>query len=141
MFRIPKNCPERISSEVRAAFSLYWHDLSSCLNHLRIAVELLLTDMGINRYAKKKDGRRSRLSLHKRIDLARSKQPKLIDLCDDLLAVKWLGNEGSHPGDVTRGAVFDALDILEHVLRERFDKPRSAIAKISKAINRRKGPR
>jgi hypothetical protein len=34
--------------------------------------------------------------------------------------VKWLGNIGSHPGEVERDTVFDAFDILEFILVERF---------------------
>jgi hypothetical protein len=141
IFRIPKNCPDKICVVIRSAFSLHWNDLGSCLNRIRIAIELMLTEMGIKRYTKKQGGGRILLSLHSRIDALRKKQPKLNSLCDALLAIKWLGNEGSHPGEVAQEDVFDALDILEHVLVDRFEKPHSVIAKMSREINRKKGSR
>jgi hypothetical protein len=143
LFRLPPNCPEQIVQQVRAAFSLYWCDLGSCLNHLRAAVELLLDEMEIERFLKK-DGRETRISLHARIDILRSRHPKLSSMCDQLTAVKWLGNVGSHVddgGEITHDTVFDAFDILEYVLRERFENTHRFVAKISEEIIKNKGPR
>jgi len=140
MFRVPKACPEEIRAELRAAFSLYWSNLGSCLNRQRVAVELLLTHMRVPKRAKKKDGGMFDLTLHARIELLGSKK-KHASLCESLFAVKWLGNEGSHPGDVKRKTVFDAFDMLEHVLVERFENPRRAIVKLTNSINKNKGSR
>jgi hypothetical protein len=40
---------------------------------------------------------------------------------------------------VTHEVVFDAFDILDYVLRERFEKAQSVVARMSSAINRNKG--
>jgi hypothetical protein len=139
LLRLPQGCTKDIQTEVRPAFALYWCDLNSCLNHIRTAVDLLLTEMGVKRFPK--NGRRKPLTLHSRIETLRKKQQKLSSLCDSLLAVKWLGNEGSHSGEVTSSDVLDAFDILEYVLQERFANSHSIIAKLSRVINKRKGPR
>jgi hypothetical protein len=66
LFRLPAKCPEEIVQQVRSAFSLYWCDKHSCLNRLRGVVELILTEMEIDRLTEK-DGRRTVIPLHSRI--------------------------------------------------------------------------
>lgn len=141
MIRIPERCPKPIADEVRAAFGLFWLDHSSALNRIRIAIELLLTKMGVKRHGQKSGGGRTRLSLDSRIAILRSKKPKLTWLCDQLLAVKHLGNAGSHPGDVQIKDVFDGFDILEQILNDTYSNDASLLAKMVRQINKRKGPR
>jgi hypothetical protein len=107
------------------------------MNRLRIAVEMLLTEMRVPRFANSK-GKRRRLSLHQRIE----KMPaSRLGLREQLFAVKWLGNAGSHPGQVTQDGVLDGMELMDHVLREHYASPQKAAAKLSQAINKRKGPR
>ncbi|MGL4553892.1 MAG: DUF4145 domain-containing protein [Gemmataceae bacterium] len=141
MIRVPIASPVEIRAEVHAAFALFWLDRASSLNRIRNAIELLLTDMGVKRHGVKKSGGRIRLTLDARIGVLRLKKPALGQLCDRMLAVKHLGNAGSHPGEVSRDDVFDGLDILEYILTESYAKPQSELAKIVQQINRRKGPR
>lgn len=82
-------------------------------------------------------GTRVRLPLHQRI-VNLGKRNK--SLSDALLAVKWLGNVGSHSDDLTKDDLFDALDILETVLDDVFVRHRQAIRKLITAINKKKGP-
>lgn len=140
LFSIPANCPEDIAEQVRTAFGLYWCDPGACLNRLRLAVELLLTEMEIDRYSEK-DGRKIPINLDSRINMLRQRHPKLSEMCDQLLAVKWLGNAGSHPEEITRDSVYDALDIMDQVLIKRFDNADRLASKISFEINQKKGPR
>lgn len=82
------------------------------------------------------------MSLHARIEKLEKKRPKLKDICNRMLAVKHLGNAGSHPGDVVEVEdVFDGFDILERVLHDTYSDHESALAKMVNQINRRKGPR
>jgi len=69
MIRIPRGCPANIRSEVLAAFGAFWSDLAACLNHIRQAIELLLTLMGVPRgkAVGKKAKTVVRRSLHDRI--------------------------------------------------------------------------
>ncbi len=140
LFRIPENCSEEIAQQVRTAFSLYWCDPGACLNRLRLAVELLLTEMEIDCYSEK-DGRRSPITLDSRINMLRKRHAALSPMCDQLLAVKWLGNAGSHPEEITRDSVYDALDIVDYVLSKRFENSERRVSKISSEINQKKGPR
>lgn len=141
MIHIPPACPMKIKKEVKAAFRLYWLDHSSALNRIRNAIELLLTEMGVKRYGEKRGGGRMRLSLGSRLEVLRSKRTDMSNLCERLLAIKHLGNAGSHPGDVHVDDVFDGFDILEHVLTETYTNHASELAKMVKQINQRKGPR
>jgi hypothetical protein len=81
------------------------------------------------------------LSLHNRIGLLKERHQGLEQLCDRLMAVKWLGNEGSHLGDITREDIFDAFDIVEDVLRGFFDNSDRAIVRIVQEIIEKRGPR
>lgn len=144
MVHVPKGCPDDIRKEVTAAFSAFWSDLSSSLNHLRQALELLLTATGVpGRKQQTKSGKISytRLSAHDRIVWLQTRRPALARMCDRLLAVKHLGNAGSHSGsNVTDSDVFDALDIFEQILAERFERKES-IDDIVAAVNKKRGPR
>lgn len=141
MIHVPSGCEKPIRDELIAAFGLFWQDYASALNRIRNAIELLLTGMGVKRFGKDKKGKRSNIKLDSRIQILRNKKVSVADLCDRLLAVKHLGNAGCHPGDVDGGDVFDALDIVEHVLNEIYEKHASVLAKMVKQINARKGPR
>ncbi len=118
MIVIPAACPKDVREEVIAAFSLYWLDLAACLNRIRNAMELVLDNLkvpktALDRARKKKQ----RLSLHHRIEKLEKKRPKLKDICEQMMAVKHLGNAGSHSGErVWPDDVFDGFDILERVL-------------------------
>ena len=78
------------------------------------------------------------LNLHRRIEPLKVRNA---GVADALFAIKWVGNSGSHVGNLTRDDVFDAYDILEEVLSELFVKHRETMHKLIKEINRRKGPR
>lgn len=71
----------------------------------------------------------------------RNKRPALGTLSDRLLAVKHLGNAGSHPGDVLIDDMFDGFDILEQVLHDKSSNHASDLAKMVKQINAKKRPR
>lgn len=59
-----------------------------------------------------------------------------------MVAVKHLGNAGSHAGEkVARKDVFDGFDILERVLNDMYTDHETELAKMVAQINKRKGPR
>lgn len=146
MIHVPAQCPDDVRNEINAAFRVFWCDKAASLNHVRHAIELLLTSMEVPRSravvrgtgAKRFDSR----TLHDRIGWLRAKGPKMEEMCDQLLAVKHLGNAGSHPGvNVEDIDVFDGLDIVERILIEQFEHADSELAKIVKEINKQRGPR
>lgn len=141
VFSIPKGCPVNTRKEIEAAFSLYWADPGACVNRIRSAIELFLTYLGVKvfeiRVGKgRKSNRRIRLSLHERIQLLEKSQP---ELNQTLMAIKWLGNVGSHPGERSKDEALDGFELLEHVLNERFVQHKKYISRLSKTIIRKKG--
>lgn len=137
-FSMPKNCPLSVKEELAMAFSVFWCSPSAGANHIRISLECLMDHLRIKKKRKTKKGTFHRLSLHDRLELFKERAE---DLGDSLLAVKWIGNTGSHPGELTQHDLFDAFEILEHVLGELFLRRSKQVATLTKVINKSKGPR
>ncbi len=137
IFRIPQTCIEPIKSELKRAWALHWSDSASCANRIRTCVEMVLTHLKIPRFTKGKKGR-VRLNLHTRIQLFEKRDSTL---ARSLMAVKWIGNVGSHAGDLDKEQVLDGFELLEHVLIEVFDKRTRRIEKLGKQIVKGKGRR
>lgn len=140
---IPQQCPEDVAAAIRRAFDLYWTDSSAAANAIRVAIEALMSHFRVPKYGKGAKGKgRVAISLHKRIDEAfRKLRP---DAADFLLAIKWIGNAGSHDaGELSKGALTDAFVLLDHALQELFVHPAHAkrVHRIAKAVNRAKKPR
>jgi len=91
---IPKGCPREARVHLTKSFALFFADPGASLNCARTAVETVLTDLGVKRFVIVK-GKRRPINLHQRILLLPPKYKEQVDL---LLAVKWLGNAGSHDG-------------------------------------------
>lgn len=138
LFLIPKGTPKDVVEEINKSFELIFCNPSSAANHIRIALESLLTHMKVKRYEIGK-GKRFFLSAHKRIGLIPVKYQSIKDFC---LAIKWLGNAGSHGyKNITFDDVLDAYEIMEEVLKELFEKKKETIKKLVKIINKKKGPK
>ena len=134
---LPKACPESVTEYLRESFALSFADPGAALNCARTAVEALMTALGIKRFALTK-GKKRPLSLHQRLQLL---PPKYQEQKDLLLAVKWLGNAGSHDGDKAATAdVMLAYDLLEHVLSEIYEGKVKKLKAMAKKVNKKKGP-
>ncbi|MCY1003961.1 DUF4145 domain-containing protein [Myxococcus sp. MISCRS1] len=139
LFRVPPNCTAEIKAELNRAWALYWADSASCANRVRSCVELVLTHLKIQRFKRTKKNPRHRLSLHDRIGLFGQRNA---DLAQPLMAVKWIGNIGSHEGGaggIGTEEVLDGLELLEHVLVEVFEQRSKRLARMGKQIVKRKG--
>ncbi|MCU7933231.1 MAG: DUF4145 domain-containing protein [Candidatus Thiodiazotropha sp. (ex Codakia rugifera)] len=138
IFKYPDETPPEIASEIDQSFSLFFSNPASASNHLRISLEHLLTFLKVKRQGTKK-GKRFFLSLHRRINLIPIKFEGLKCM---LLAVKWLGNAGSHAKkEITNDDVLDAYEIMDAVLREIFDNKSKKAKALAKKINKKKGPK
>jgi hypothetical protein len=133
---IPAKCSVEVCAHMAQSFALFFADPGASLNCARAAVEALLTDLGIKRFAVA-NGKRRPINLHQRIQSLPAKYQDLIDL---LLAVKWLGNAGSHDGDKPTAAdVRIMYDLLEHVLSEVYEGKGKKLKAIAKKVNKKKG--
>lgn len=137
MIDIPAQCPSAVADELKRAFIASWGDFAAAGNHIRTAAEHLLTALRVKKTATGRTGKKSWMALHARIEKAEARHPKV---SQSLFAIKWLGNAGSHSGELTREDVYDAPDIFETVLHELYVNHAKAIEKLVTAVNRRKGP-
>jgi hypothetical protein len=73
-------------------------------------------------------------NLHERIEKYKERDE---ERGSAMLAVKWVGNAGSHADDIARDNVYDAFDIIEAVLKDVFSRDYSTVVKTIDAINKR----
>lgn len=136
LFIIPKTCPEDIKLEFRKAFSLYWSDLDAAGNRVRTVVELLLNYLKVRKRERTKKGKYRHLSLHDRILEFHPKNP---DIGEKLLAIKWLGNIGSHGNGLSKDDLIDDFEMIQFVFEELFERTRDRLSTMAKNIIRKKG--
>ncbi len=143
IFPIASECPSAVSAHIKTAFQLFWVDVGSAANRLRSAVEAILTERKIpkTRLLPKRK-KKIRLSTHERIEIFKLKNP---DAAVNLLAIKWIGNSGSHEfGDsyrLDRDILLDGIEILEFALEQIYVRNDKRIRKLASEINTRKGRR
>lgn len=74
--------------------------------------------------------------LHKRIErYAKAEE----SIGPQLMALKWLGNTGSHSGDVGQQELLDAFEILEHVLAEIVERRSDRVAALARELTEKHG--
>ncbi|QFZ84539.1 DUF4145 domain-containing protein [Variovorax paradoxus] len=130
---VPKECPEDVAGHLRTSFSMYFCNPGASLNSARMAVEALMDHLKV--VDTWPDGKR--MDLHFRI----KRIPKEhVNVMDHLLAVKYLGNAGSHHGDKPkREDVNDVYDVLEYALNKIFDQSEGRLKLLVERINKDKG--
>jgi len=125
----------RVGKALEESFSLFWSNPSGAGNSLRTAVEALMDYRAI-----KKEG----LTLHARLEIFKksfkANHPALADLGDKLLAIKWIGNSGSHISGLTRENMIHAYKLFANVIDELFNNTSAKLSATAKAINRTKKP-
>ncbi|KFC20416.1 DUF4145 domain-containing protein [Chryseobacterium sp. FH1] len=135
LFNIPDKCSEELLMEIENSFKLFWCDLPSCANKIRISLEILMNEQGVKKF-EIRGGKRVPISLHKRIENYNHSEIK-----DLLLAIKWIGNTGSHIGDIETIDILEAYRLLEFSLNKIYNDEIKELKKITKEINKRKGTR
>lgn len=134
-FRIDPAVPESVATRLTEAAGLLWADNDAAANKIRQAVECVLDERAVKKFPR--EGPRKAIPLHQRIVSFAKIAP---EAGGPLLAIKWIGNSGSHKGGLTRDDVLDAFEIMEVVLEEIYVGHRRAILKKVDAINSRKKP-
>ena len=139
LFQISKSCPPVISAQVNKSFSHFFNDSSACANAIRTALELIMDDREVAK-SYLSSGRRKSYTLHKRIEIFGIGRPELQAF---LTAAKWIGNAGSHIGEISKEALFDGYELLEHCIDELYDKKEriKELTVKAKEINKKKKPR
>ncbi len=125
-FTLSDKYPFKIRLLLEQAFSLFWIDQASCGNKLRVAVEELLTQLGVEQHIVKngvpalsKKGYPRQIGLQERLDKCK-KHGKVESKCIRALeAIKWLGNESSHSSDgVFQDTTYKSIMVFGAVLEQ-----------------------
>lgn len=132
--------PDKVRQILVESFSLFFADTSACANKIRQVVEEILSDHDVPRLSRK-NRRQNFITLHKRIERFNTDYPELTDLGRSFFAIKFIGNGGSHVGEVDKDQLLDAYTILEHALDELYYTPKvkKKISKLAKVIIKKKG--
>jgi hypothetical protein len=134
---IPKSCPSDIALELEASFSVFWSNPAACAGRIRVALEMLMDHLGVPKRKKATAGGKFKpLSLHKRIEEYAAKEPKI---GPQLMALKWLGNAGSHTTGVNSDDLLDAFEVLEHALRELLEKRHARVTTLARKLLKKHG--
>lgn len=121
IFKIHSDVPAAIATAIIETFKLYWIDTEACCNKIRTVVELILDEQNVDKtgFSKKKK-EIINLILNDRIDLFKNKKPEEAEF---MLAIKWIGNEGSHNiNTLTKNDALDAYDMLDYVTTKLYVK-------------------
>jgi hypothetical protein len=138
IFKIDDNISYEVYDAIVNAFRIFWLDKSSCANAIRKVVEAVLDDKKIVK-TKLEKGKRVRLSLHKRLGLFEDKSTLASkSIAEALLAVKWIGNAGSHELEVDTDDLLNGFELLQFALQKMYGSYDVDIAQLTKQINKRK---
>lgn len=135
LFPIVKEIPQNIKGLINEAFALYFSDYSACANKIRTAIEAILDDLNIDRTYINFKGKLKDCSLHKRIEIYKKDNPDLAKL---LMAMKIIGNEGSHSTTTSIDNLLDAFEILEHFIENVYCKNSERIKDLADKIVQKK---
>ncbi len=128
---LPDKCPDNVKRELESSFALFWSHPEACAGRIRVALELLMDHVGVPREKTDSKGKERLLDLHARIDLYTAGN---VEAGTQLMALKWLGNAGSHGNAVSKTDLLDAFEVLEHVLLEILDKRSEKVAMLAKKL-------
>lgn len=132
---IPAGTPAPVVEALKQSFSLFWHDLGATANKLRVAAERILNNQGVKQY--NRTGKRVPLTFARRIEIYSQTNTEHRGV---LTALRWIGNHGSHSGDVDRDDVLTAFELMQSALQDLYGKDyRKELAKKGKDIAARRG--
>lgn len=133
IFQLPEDISGDIEEAIINAFKIFWIDKSSCGNAIRKSVEVIMDDKKVPKYMKGTEGkRRRRLNLHERIVLF---DKKYLQVSNHLMAIKWIGNAGSHNDELWNDDLLDAFEILKDCLEKLYGTHHVELAQMIKRIN------
>lgn len=132
-FALPGKCPDEITGPLTASFSVYLSQPGSAANLIRIAVERMLTAIGVPEH----NDKRKRINLHQRIELL---DGQYTPYKNTLMAIKFLGNAGSHTYDeVSTVDIEAAFEIMQYVVNDLFSGRKESIEILTRRLHSKFG--
>ena len=112
IFKIPQKTPESARLALIESFSLAWSDFSSAANKLRISIEHLVDKLDNSLTGK----------IHNKIEQLQKKD-QYKEIATMLMAIKWIGNEGSHyQVELKEYDIAFAYKVMEEVLNSLYER-------------------
>lgn len=127
-FSLSEVCPDEIADPLLGSFSVFLIQPGAAASLIRICVERMLTAMGVPEI----DDKGKRIILHHRLN----QLPELYQAYSaQLMAIKFLGNAGSHRHDKVRTEdIEDAYVIMEDVVSDLYSGRKESVAVLTKRI-------
>ena len=132
-----KKLPKKIQNALLNSCNLFWFDRSATANAIRTLVEDILTEEGIKRFEINKKRKRRLLTLHQRLELFNKIKAKESHL---LMAVKWIGNYGSHTDKLKHDDLCKAFKLVNNILEKLYSNEDVHLKKIATKYIKSKGP-
>lgn len=127
-FKIPINTPYKTRAAIELSFSLVLQSPVAAVNSLRSAVEEILADHGIPKNTAR--------TLHTRIEKDVPQNTKLKDFEILFMAIKWLGNSGSHGNEIELELILYVYEVLELILNSLYVTDRTQyLINVAQATN------
>jgi uncharacterized protein DUF4145 len=127
--------PVAVTQLIEEASSIALVSPGAAANRIRTAIDELLNVQKVIKLRTTKKGR-ERISTHERIKIFNIKNTAVSDI---LLAVKWIGNSGTHGDSITLTEILDGAELFAHALDRLYNKKHITLANKAKKINARKG--
>ncbi len=134
IFKLKPEYPSKVKKILEASFSIFFMDNDSCGNKIRISIEALLDELGID---KKKPGTDKIYSLHQRILKYQTVDERNAEL---MISIKWIGNYGSHDESISRSDLLDAYQMINSILDNLYDNQEKLLQVLVKKINDNQKP-
>lgn len=127
----PENVPDSVREPILAASLVLLSDPSAAANRIRSSIEALLDCQNVRKFPPGK--RTDRLTTHARIQAFQDKKP---DVAQHLMAVKWIGNIGSHERDpLPLSLVLDGMEHFARALELLYDPHEKVLERRAAMIN------
>lgn len=134
-FEIPATCPNDVKQLIMESFMLFFINKGACVSAIRKSLEKLLDKLKIKKF--QKTGPRKPISLHNRIEYFKKSNP---EIGETLMAIKWIGNAGTHEDKIQNSDIESCYSIYKHALDEIYLKKTHAVRQLVKQINKKKKP-
>ena len=138
LVQMPEKTPGPVAEELVASFQLFWSDPLTCTNRIRSSVEKLLNAERVPQTTRNDKGKRVFLKLHVRIERYQKERK---NIADKLMAMKWIGNAGSHSQGTTLDDALDGYELMDWVLDTLYARRHRRASALTRVINRRRAPR
>jgi hypothetical protein len=136
LFDLPKKFPASFKDQIQKVFNAYWTDGNSFLNNMRILLEMIMDHKRVKKHGLDKNGKKIQISLHNRIKDHWKTDQRIKEMA---IALKWLGNDGSHGETLKSETMNISLDLLEYIINKLYkDDAEEKLLSKARKINKKR---